>query len=213
MSGTLVCVAHPDDESFGCGGAIAKWGDCSVLAVTDGVTSRDKHDKGSRREAFAQAMKILGVERFTCLNLPDQRLDTISLLTIVKEIEREILYHAPDRILTHHHGDLNRDHRIVAEAVMLATRPPARYEVLSFEVPSSTEWSFGTTAPFQPNVFVDLTDEQLYWKCVAAATYKDEIRTYPHPRSATAIVARSQYWGQVSGCKQAEAFQLLRGYR
>lgn len=213
MSGTLVVCAHPDDETFGCGGTIAKWGTCSVIALTDGVSSRQSGDKAARARAFAEAMKILGVERFTCLNLPDQRLDELSLLDIVKEIEREILYLGPDTILTHHHGDLNRDHRIVAEAVMVATRPPAKYEVLSFELPSSTEWTFGTQMAFRPNVFVELTDEQLDWKLIAAATYKDEIRTYPHPRSADAMIALDRYRGQICGCKQAEAFQLLRGYR
>lgn len=213
MSGTLVVCAHPDDEVLGCGGTIAKWGDCSVVALTEGVTSRGTVAHDERLAAFNEACGILGAKRWKCVGLRDQRLDAMDLLDVVRGVERLILEYAPERVLTHHLGDLNKDHRIVAEAVLVATRPPARYEVYSFEVPSSTEWAFGMEPVFRPNVFVSLTPELFERKMSALCCYESELRPYPHPRSESAIEARSLYWGQVSGCFAAESFMLLRGYR
>ena len=44
----LVCVAHPDDETIGCGGTIAKHvsnGDkVFCISMTDGVSSRKRYN-------------------------------------------------------------------------------------------------------------------------------------------------------------------------
>ena len=65
------------------------------------------------------------------------------LLDVVKEIEVRIERHMPTMVLTHHCGDVNVDHRVVHQAVIVACRPmpnnPVR-ELLFFEIPSSTEW-------------------------------------------------------------------------
>lgn len=45
----LICCAHPDDETLGCGGTIAKHirnGDkVFCISMTDGVSSRDSFNK------------------------------------------------------------------------------------------------------------------------------------------------------------------------
>lgn len=216
MSGTLVVVAHPDDETFGCGGTIAKWGDCAVVVLTDGVSSRGVSETAAkeRHDAFIQAMRILGVKSTSYHGLPDdQRLDSGDFLDLTNMVAAAIAWHTPDRILTHHLGDLNKDHRLTAEAVLIACRPPNRCEILSFETPSSTEWAYGMEPAFRPNVFVNLDLEARGRKGRAMAAYSAEMRPYPHPRSAQAIESRLEYWGQMAGCEYAEPFMLLRGYR
>ncbi len=151
----LVIVAHPDDEVLGCGGTIARLAsegqEVYCLILGEGITSRyDQRDtvvedglKQLKLEA-EQAAKILGIKKAFFKNYPDNRFDTIPLLTIVKaieEIKREI---EPDIIYTHHQGDLNIDHQITFKAVLTACRPMKGQtvkEIYSFEVPSSTEWS------------------------------------------------------------------------
>ena len=45
---------------------------------------------------------------------------------------------------------------------------------------------------------------------VAMAVYTDEIRDFPHPRSAEGLRAAARRWGAVVGLQAAEAFELIR---
>ena len=106
--------------------------------------------------------------------------------------------------------DVNVDHQAVYNATITATRPSKNThvkEVISFEIPSSTEWYF--PAEFSPNVFVDIT-KQINSKINALKKYKHEIRQFPHPRSVVALEAIAKRWGSVSGFQYAEAFSLVR---
>ena len=79
--------------------------------------------------------------------------------------------------------------------------------VISFEIPSSTEWYF--PSEFSPNLFIDITKE-FKSKTNALKKYKNEIRKFPHPRSIDALEAIAKRWGSVSGFQYAEAFNLVR---
>ena len=51
----------------------------------------------------------------------------------------------PHIIYTHNPHDLNIDHRIVAEATLIAFRPQAKEvwkKILAFEIPSSTDFAY-----------------------------------------------------------------------
>ena len=129
MNKVLVIAAHPDDESLGCGGTIKKHtnnGDrVRVLYMTDGESSRNykKRSIKKRIKSAMQSKKILGIEETKFLNFPDNEMDKISLLKIVKKVEKYLNLFKPTIIYTHHHGDLNIDHRITFQAVMTACRP------------------------------------------------------------------------------------------
>lgn len=219
----LVVAAHPDDETLGCGGTMARLAqdghEVFALFLADGVTSRIQGDLNLRsrqrweREGQAKkAAEILGAEPPSSWGLPDQELDTMPLIDIVRAVEKEIGIVQPAWVLTHHPGDLNLDHRIVARAVLTATRPMpgclAR-EIYAFEVPSSTEWNFGTAQPFQPTVFFDIS-ETLDKKIEALKCYHEEIREFPHTRSEEAIRALAMWRGAQCGREAAEAFMPLR---
>jgi LmbE family N-acetylglucosaminyl deacetylase len=148
--------------------------------------------------------------------LPDNRLDTVPLLEVVKLVEDMVDRITPEVIYTHHSGDLNVDHGIIHRAVLTATRPVAGQtvrEIYAFEVPSSTEWAFQRLEPsFRPNVFVDIT-RTIDAKIAAIECYKTETREFPHPRSPEALRALATRWGSVVGCAAAEAFELVRWVR
>jgi hypothetical protein len=44
----------------------------------------------------------------------------------------------------------------------------------------------------------------------ALKIYKHEIKSHPFPRSKTSVTALANLRGSESGCKKAEAFQLLK---
>jgi LmbE family N-acetylglucosaminyl deacetylase len=145
--------------------------------------------------------------------MPDNRMDGLDLLDVVKLIETTISRLQPCTVLTHHVGDVNIDHRIVHEAVLAACRPqpshPVR-ELLFFEVPSSTEWRPpGSGQPFQPNLFIDIS-KTLAVKLKALETYANELREFPHPRSMRAVEALARWRGATIGVEAAEAFILGR---
>jgi LmbE family N-acetylglucosaminyl deacetylase len=216
----LTVAAHPDDETLGAGGTMA-WhaarGDTVwVCVLTDGVTSRHNYVQ-QQVDCAKRACDLLGVERLVVVGLPDQRLDTLSLLDVITPIEEVIEEMRPDVVLTHFAGDVNEDHRLVSRATMVATRPAAGSsvaKVCSFEVPSSTDWAPpipGST--FAPNLFVDIS-ETLEIKLTAmkayTAAYLNEMRPYPHPRSVEALTAYAQRYGAMSGLLAAEPFMVLR---
>ena len=181
----LAVVAHPDDEILGCGGALAKHinsGDSvAVLIMADGESSRltdieqDAAKKIITRQNNAlSANLIIGVNQVKLMNFADNRMDGEALLDIVRVIENEINIHGPEIVYTHCSKDVNIDHTLVHEAVVVATRPQPGHPVktlLFFEVPSSTEWRPGSSRPaFAPEWFADISDS-LEQKLKALAAY------------------------------------------
>ncbi|MBZ5599818.1 MAG: PIG-L family deacetylase [Acidobacteriia bacterium] len=226
-SPVLVVAAHPDDEVLGCGGTaagLAREGHSVHIAImAEGITSRHAQREQAdarqlsrlHQQAHAAAAKM-GAKDVVLFKLPDNRLDTVPLLEVVKLVEELVEKLRPEVIYTHHPGDLNIDHGVVHRAVLTATRPMAGHpvrEIYAFEVPSSTEWAFQRLEPsFRPNVFVDVT-ATLDAKLDAMACYDSESREFPHPRSPEALRAIATRWGSVAGCPAAEAFELVRSIR
>jgi LmbE family N-acetylglucosaminyl deacetylase len=225
MTQVLVVAAHPDDEVLGCGGTIARHADSGdqvhVLIVAEGSTSRQKvRDRSQVRDelsALAKAAQaagsILGAAGVELLDLPDNRLDSLDRLDLIKCIEQHVNRHQPECVYVHHAGDVNVDHRRLHEAVVTACRPTPGHGVkrlLSFEVASSTEWQpLGSAPVFQPNWFVDIS---VQWerKREALLAYSSEMRVWPHPRSFEAVEHLARWRGAQVGVEAAEAFCLLR---
>jgi len=219
----LVIAAHPDDEVLGCGGTIAKHsknGDIiNVLLLGFGVKSRrlDLNKTNKKKDllinATINANKILGVNNIYREDLPDNELDSISRLSIIKKIENYLEKLKPEIIYTHYYGDLNIDHRMISEAVLTATRPiPGQNvkKILFFEIASSTNWSFGfNNYSFEPNYFVNIS-HTLDLKLKALKFYNSEMREYPHARSLKALELLAKLRGTNVGVDAAEAFVLAR---
>ena len=218
----LVVAAHPDDEVLGCGGTIARLSpdnEIYTLILGEGITSRDISMSQKERELeklkqdVKSANEILGVKKVFLENFQDNRFDSVNLLDIVKKIEGYILKIKPDIIYTHHHGDLNIDHRITFNAALTASRPiedSAIKKIYSFEVLSSTEWNTQSASTvFVPNIYINISDT-ISKKIEAMEAYRGEIMGYPHPRSTEGIRILAQKRGLEVGLEFAEAFCLIR---
>ncbi|NIH80863.1 PIG-L deacetylase family protein [Amycolatopsis viridis] len=218
MNTVLVVAAHPDDEVLGAGGTLARHVHCGdrvhALLVADGATSRYTAGMAERlAKCTRRAAQVLGFASVHQLSLPDQRLDTLPLLDVTREVEKVVDRVRPEVVYTHFPGDVNADHGVVARAAWTACRPyvlPGLRLFAAFETPSSTEWAWplaGST--FSPARFVDVS-ATLDGKLDAMSCYDSELRDYPHPRSLRALRERAAYWGSRVGRPAAEAFQVLR---
>jgi LmbE family N-acetylglucosaminyl deacetylase len=219
----LVVAAHPDDETFGVGGTIARHSEQSdeiwVVILADGSegrTPRRRHIE-LRKESASKACQVLGVRKIVFCDLPDQRLDTLPLLDVIRPIEKCVRELQPDVVYTHFKGDVNQDHRIAFQATMVATRPFGDNTVrrlLCYETPSSTEWAAPfADSSFMPNVFVNISatlNKKIRAMQMYAETLNSEVRPYPHPRSYEAVEIYAKRYGAVVGMRAAEAFMLVR---
>ncbi len=213
----LVIGAHPDDETMGVGGTIAKM-------VADGATAElcivtagyepliTKEEFALRRKEAIKASQILGFSEVHFLELPAVKLDTIPKVQLNDLLQQLINKVKPDIVYTTSQTDINMDHRIVHEATMVATRPRPGNTVkrlLTYELPSSTEWgSMMLDTPFTPNVFFDISST-LEKKLEAMAAYELEVKKFPHPRSLENIEALARNRGTMVGMEAAEAFKLI----
>ncbi len=223
MKKLLVVAAHPDDELLGCGGTLfyyKKLGyKIKIIFLSDGESSRNISQEKKKNLILKrenQAKKVCKLCKFNPPifgKFPDNKLDSIDLLQIVKFIEKEIKKFSPEIIFTHNEEDLNIDHKIACKAVVTATRPSTKTFVRSiycFETPSSTENNFSKIkVQFNPNLYIDVS-KFIEKKIKYLKIYKNEIRKYPHSRSLKSIKILAKYRGTQIGAKYAEAFYILR---
>jgi LmbE family N-acetylglucosaminyl deacetylase len=215
----LVIAAHADDEVLGCGGTIAKHsasGDAVyALFMTDGVAARTIHSSDAvmeRRTAAIEAAKILGLTESIQLDFPDNRMDSVPLLEIVKAVEGVVRRVQPDTVYTHHAGDLNIDHKITHQAAITACRPfpgSSVREIYAFEILSSTEWASPSPFCFLPTVYVDISDF-VDIKKRALVAYSCEMHAAPHSRSIEHVCILGKHRGNCVGVAAAEAFEAIR---
>ena len=194
--------------------------DVHVLILAEGQTARDvdpstpqaRHIVASLRDAAAAAAAIVGATDPIFGGLPDNRMDGVDLLDVVRLVEAALSETHAEIVYTHHAGDLNQDHMVTNHAVRVACRPLPGSVVRSiygFENLSSTEWAGPGGEPFEPQRFVDLTG-YLEKKIAALDAYRQEMRDFPHPRSTEAVRALAAFRGASSGLEAAEAFQVIR---
>ncbi len=214
----LILAAHADDETLGCGGAIARWvregHRVHVLFFTDGVGSRGRNSAAAkvRRRAAQAAAKILGCSIAGYGNFPDNQLDRVPLLKLAQTVERVKRKVRPEAVYTHFWGDLNIDHRRVFEATLTAFRPQPGETcraVRSFEVASATEWG-SPAAAYRPTAYVELTETDVETAVRAYGAYAQEVRADPHSRSVEAFLARRVVRGRECGVAWAEGFMVCR---
>jgi LmbE family N-acetylglucosaminyl deacetylase len=220
----LIVAAHPDDEVLGCGGTIAKHaqsGDKThILIIAEGATSR--HEKRDVKKSDGElstlqlsalkAAQILGAEKPRFGNFPDNRLDSIDLLDIIKLIEALVKEVQPHTVYVHHGGDLNIDHKLVYRAVLTACRPLPGFcvkNIYTYETVSSTEWGVELQTPFRPTLFINISDTYTD-KLAALEAYNTEMRPFPHARSIENIKALARTRGASVGLEFAEAYAVIR---
>lgn len=209
----LVLAAHPDDETLGCGATIHRLSqeghDVQLLTFTDGEGSRGDAAGINRNSKLDKVSDILGVSEHSSANFPDNAMDSVPLLDLCKFIEDNVLY-TPDIIFTHHIGDLNVDHQLVAKATYTAFRPQSgnTHNIYSYYVPSSTDYN--PVSNFNAGTYYSVDRNNVDAKMSALRVYDAEMRRYPHTRSYENVLNLMKVWGSEVGLQYAEKFINIR---
>lgn len=209
----LVIAAHPDDELLGCGGTVAlhtRGGDhVTSVIVCEGESLRYGQQGVGQRDHIRKAAETLGVCDVRPLGFRDQRLDTMPLTDIITPLDAIVKEVQPQIVYCQWGGDINRDHQLLFQAALVATRPTACWVrgVYAFDTASSTEWAYPRA--FIADTWVDISTT-LETKLAAMACYTSELRAYPHPRSLDALRHRALAWGNQQCLEAAEVFMTVR---
>lgn len=214
----LVVAPHPDDETLGAGGTIAKFADqghrVTVLVVSGHlppVYPREDYET-TVREA-RRAFEILGVAESGFLEIPATMIGEQPVHVVNRKIG-EIVKEVSPQIVLCPFPDRHIDHRIVFESVMVATRPIGvgrGMELLAaYETLSETHWNAPHIEPnFVPNWVVDIT-AHMTRKLDAVGCYESQIPPSPGARSVDAVNALARFRGTQAGFAFGEGFHVIR---
>ncbi|MBQ8549947.1 MAG: PIG-L family deacetylase [Clostridia bacterium] len=214
----LVFAPHADDEVLGVGGTIAKHvaaGDDVYVCIATRPTPPVFDDalfERIRRET-KQAHKFLKIKKTFFLEYPAVNLESIPRTTLNRDILSVIEEVRPEVVYMPHFGDMQKDHTLLAEAIMVAIRPKHEHKikrVLAYETLSETEWNapHASTA-FIPNVYNDISDT-LDIKLRAMSFFESQLADFPCPRSTEAIASLAKLRGSTIFANAAESFMLIR---
>lgn len=201
----LVFAPHPDDEVFGCGGALALHAAAGhavhVVLLTAGGFQSQPDDgagySGERLAESARAARVLGLESPRCWRLADRDVQygeelVRRMLDAIAELQADVVY-APSP------WELHPDHRATCLAALEAARRLGGTLTLCL---------YEVSAPLRPNCLVDITP---VWQAKQAAM-QEFASQEAHLPYASFIGALNRFRALTlhPGAQRAEAFECLQ---
>lgn len=216
----LVLAAHPDDETFGCGGVLLRHIEAGNQ-VHWAIMTRAHHPQWSEQAVQQQARQVeVVVSAYPMASLdwyefPSTRLDAVPMVDLINRIRQTVEWVRPEVVYIPNRSDVHTDHRITFDAALSVLKPFHMTgwgvkRVLAFETLSSTE-----AAPqlpsggFMPTVFADIT-LFIERKLEIGSLFGSEVQPEPMPRSLSAVRALARVRGATVAVEYAEAFMLIR---
>jgi len=220
-------MPHPDDETFACGGmmARAKAQDAAVYVMI--MSAGDlRHFRAGEQEVSGEtrlaeleaAMRCLRVDDHTVVYRDPERhlrLDAVPQRDLMAQIERESEL-AMDKvrpdIVVLPAPSYNQDHEATFQAGFAACRPHLPSEkpfapiVLSADAPQ-LGWA---AAPVRLSVYVDISGAYLERKMQAHACHQSQLRPDPHHASLENVERLARLRGSEVAVAAAEAFVCHR---
>jgi N-acetylglucosamine malate deacetylase 1 len=214
----LVVAPHPDDETLGVGGTIAKMAaqgdEVHVLMVSGHLPPLYKREAYETTVLEAKnAFEIMGVTGSEFLEIPATMIGNEPLHEFNGKICQVVNGLKPDIVFCPY-PDRHIDHRLIFDSVMVATRPVGVGRgikiVAAYETLSETHWNAPHIEPnFTPNWVVNISDF-IGTKLAALKCYESQISDFPGPRSIEAVESLAKFRGTQAGFGYGEGFHIVR---
>jgi N-acetylglucosamine malate deacetylase 1 len=205
----LVVAPHPDDDILGCGGLMHRiarsGGYVTVLYVN--------LEQLSRKQEIENALDLLPrAPRFYTYDCTQDEIKG-GVEGLAVWIQSHIQIIEPDVVCIPNSSAHHQDHRLTAEAAIIATRPSGAtmwYRppvVLEYEIASDV-WPPRVSVP--PQLTIELDYEDVLYKHNAMMLHSSQVRPSPSERSSETIAALAQLRGSQAGVRFGEAYNVLR---
>jgi LmbE family N-acetylglucosaminyl deacetylase len=206
-SPVLVLAPHPDDEVFGCGGALvqaAKNGiPVRVVVLTDGEAQGDAE---TRRTEAREAADRLGLASPEFWGIADRSLQPTDP-EIASRLRDLLTEFAPGLLLMPSSAEIHPDHRSVALMVYSLVQSAAPGSDLYDALQATRLATYEVSAVLRPNVLVDVSAE---WETVvsAAEAYGSQLEHHPYIEVMEGM-ATARRLTLPKGVLRAEAYHVV----
>lgn len=197
----LVLAPHPDDEVFGCAGAIMRHAEAGdpvhVVIVTDAAWMEGTAYAATRQHESRAAASVLGYGEPTFWGLPDRGLEYGEWL--IRRVSECIEQHRAEFVYAPSCREIHPDHRALALAAAEAVRrSPRPIDLVMYEV----------GVPLQPNWLLDISALLIERKKAAMACFASQIERQAYDRQISALNQFRTYTlpGSVEA---AEAYRIV----
>ena len=208
----IVFASHPDDETIGCGGAIARYSSEGKKIVTVIFSSGEKSSPWlnkeylteTRKEEIKKISKLLGTKQTVFLGMQDMKLmEEIENPKVKKAVINLIKHFKPSTIFVHSKYDAHKDHKAVNKVVFEALDEidkKKKIKVYVFEV-----WN--VLNENTPRIYVDVS-KTFSRKIQAMKKFKSQwLYVY---LLMIPVIIRAVFSGFHAKCRYAERFYKVR---
>jgi LmbE family N-acetylglucosaminyl deacetylase len=194
----LAIVAHPDDETFGCGGSLALHSDMGYTANVLCLT----YSAEERKHELQEASKALVIEEPMIINenaLSDEK-------KTVTKISDTIVSTQPEIVITHLAFDYHQEHRLASRLVKEAIEWAAHTTTYSepWRVDRLLQMEVSTLIP-TAQIIVDITGV-FERKMEAIECYRSQLAKFQDGYYQRFSKLKAELRGVQGGCRYAEAF-------
>jgi LmbE family N-acetylglucosaminyl deacetylase len=194
----LAIVAHPDDETFGCGGSLVLHSERGYTANVLCLTCPTEE----RRRELQEASKVLGIEEPTVFDentLSNENKTVTRISDVIVSVQPEI-------VITHLDFDYHEEHRLALELAREAIEWAAHTTAYSepWMVDRLLEMEVNTLIP-TPQIIVDITGV-FDRKMEAVERYRSQLAKFPEGYYQRFSRLKAELRGVQGGCRYAEAF-------